>query len=114
MGTLLEKLFMPAMAIQQSEDRADAVAKMTDVGMALALFRSDRGEYPDRLDQLTPKFLSSLPVDPFGDGPFHYRRTDDGFLLYSVGVNGQDDGGSGFGGESESGDDILSRAGKPR
>jgi len=32
-------------------------------------------------------------VDPFSAAPFVYRVTDDGFILYSVGFDGDDDGG---------------------
>jgi hypothetical protein len=35
-----------------------------------------------------------LPRDIYNDKPFIYRRTEDGYLLYSAGANGQDDGGS--------------------
>jgi hypothetical protein len=35
-----------------------------------------------------------LPVDLLHAKPFMYRRTENGFLLYSVGANGTDDGGS--------------------
>ena len=34
-----------------------------------------------------------MPVDPFTGEPYHYRTTDDGFLLYSVGQNLTDDNG---------------------
>ena len=33
------------------------------------------------------------PCDPFSDRPLVYRRQADGYLLYSVGANGTDDGG---------------------
>jgi hypothetical protein len=32
-------------------------------------------------------------MDPFSDKPLVYRRTDDDFILYSVGYNFVDDGG---------------------
>jgi hypothetical protein len=32
-------------------------------------------------------------MDPFSDKPLVYRRTDDDFILYSVGYNFIDDGG---------------------
>jgi hypothetical protein len=34
-----------------------------------------------------------VPIDPYSDRPLVYRRTDDGYLLYSVGSNRVDDGG---------------------
>ena len=32
-------------------------------------------------------------MDPFSDGSFVYKKTDSGFLLYSFGMNLEDDGG---------------------
>ena len=37
--------------------------------------------------------LPSYTIDPFSAGPFIYRRTDDGFTLYSVAIDRDDDGG---------------------
>jgi hypothetical protein len=49
--------------------------------------------FPDTLSDLVPKYLAEVPLDPFGTGPIIYRRTADGYLLYSVGSDGIDDGG---------------------
>ena len=64
--------------------------------MALAAYRGDRGRYPARLEQLTPEYLKAVPKDLPGDGPLHYRPSSDAYLLYSVGVNGKDDGAKGY------------------
>ena len=34
-----------------------------------------------------------MPEDPFSDGPFQYLKTDTGVVIYSLGEDGQDDGG---------------------
>ena len=43
-----------------------------------------------------PQFTASLPIDIFSEKPPIYKADDDraGFLLYSVGENGMDDGGT--------------------
>ena len=68
-----------------------------DEGMtacALERYRLANGCYPDALEKLVPTYLKTLPRDAAGGGTLHYRLKDDGqFLLYSVGINGQDDGG---------------------
>jgi hypothetical protein len=38
-------------------------------------------------------FLKQLPRDPYGSGPLTYKKTDQGFTLYSWGANRRDDGG---------------------
>jgi hypothetical protein len=56
-------------------------------------FREDNN-YPDSLGQLVERgFLKQPPRDLFGQGTLSYRRTDNGFILYSWGTNLKDDGG---------------------
>jgi hypothetical protein len=62
---------------------------------ALERFRLTRGEYPTSLTELTPQFINQLPLDVIDGRPMKYRRTNDGkFVLYSVGWNEKDDGGT--------------------
>ena len=51
--------------------------------------------YPDRLVDLVPKYIANVPIDPFDprQQPLRYKQTGDGYLLYSVGYDGKDDGG---------------------
>ena len=63
------------------------------LNVALRRFRGDTGEYPETLDELVPGYLEELPPDPFSGEPFHYRREDGGWLLYSVGLDQDDDNG---------------------
>ena len=62
---------------------------------ALERHHMERGQYPESLTELVPQFIEQLPVDPINGRPMKYRRTNDGkFLLYSVGWNETDDGGT--------------------
>ena len=57
-------------------------------------YEKERGMYPESLAELVKVgFLEEVPIDPFSDEPLVYRKTDDGFILYSVGMNFVDDGG---------------------
>ncbi len=63
---------------------------------AIALKRCQlrHGRYPDDLSALVPEFLPAMPLDPMDGRPLRYRLHADGsFLLYSVGVDGVDNGG---------------------
>jgi len=68
----------------------------TCTSIALSAFRHDRGTYPSLLDELLGRYLDRLPNDPFDDGPIRYRPLNDGndYLLYSIGPDGIDDGGT--------------------
>jgi hypothetical protein len=88
-------LMVPAMsACDDAEERARAERSLVELAAALAVFRVEQGEYPESLDALVPGVVAELPVDLYQSKPFVYFRIDDGFLLYSTGENGTDDGGS--------------------
>jgi hypothetical protein len=61
--------------------------------LAVRAFLLTTGKLPESLDQLVPKYLSAVPGDPWDDGPLKYRRADDGYQLYSIYLDGHDDGG---------------------
>ena len=61
--------------------------------MAIEKFRSVRGRLPEKLGELAPQFLSSVPADPFDGAPLHYRRLAKGYVIYSIDADGKDDGG---------------------
>lgn len=63
------------------------------VGLALEAHHRDHGGYPATLDELVPAYLPTRPTDPFNGEPLRYVLTNDGPLLYSVGTDGDDDGG---------------------
>lgn len=63
------------------------------VACALERARIANGSYPQSLDALTPKFLTRAPIDFMSGTPFRYRVDGDGYVLYSVGWNQQDDNG---------------------
>jgi hypothetical protein len=54
-----------------------------------------RGNFPEALDALAPQFIDAVPHDVIGGEPLKYRREADGlFVLYSIGWNETDDGGT--------------------
>lgn len=74
---------------------AQTAANEALLACALERFRLARGEYPDSLGDLSPRYLDKLPHDVITGQPLKYRRTQNGqFLLYSVGWNEADDGGT--------------------
>jgi hypothetical protein len=71
----------------------DAMLRLLMTELVIRLFRNDHGRLPESLDELAPQYVSAPPIDPFSGGLQIFRRTDDGYLLYSVGPDGVDDGG---------------------
>lgn len=75
------------------ETRADAEIVTTRTALAVEHYRLDTGHFPKSLDELVPKYLDSVPQDPFAAGPLRYREDEGGVVIYSVSDDGQDDGG---------------------
>jgi hypothetical protein len=65
------------------------------VALALHAYRLEHGRYPATLVELTPDYLKKIPDDLFAlRKPLAYRIDGETYLLYSIGPDGTDDGGS--------------------
>lgn len=73
----------------------EAIAKRDSARAAVAIerFRLRHGKLPATLDALTPEFLYEVPLDPFDGQPLRYRIDPSEYKVYSVGVDGIDQGG---------------------
>ncbi len=74
--------------------RTETERQLTVTAIALRRFELQHAAWPQKLDELIPDFLAALPADPMSGNYLRYR-TDGaaGFVLYSVGLDGKDDGG---------------------
>ena len=72
---------------------AESRRRLIVVALALSRYRLSHGKFPDSLRALAPKYLAAIPADFMDARPLRYRRVGDAFLLYSVGLDCQDDGG---------------------
>ena len=89
-------MFMPSYsAAERKFGYTQSAVDLATVACALERYRLAHGNYPASLAAVSPKFIESLPNDVVGGQPLNYRRTDDGrFVLYSLGWNEVDDGGT--------------------
>jgi hypothetical protein len=63
--------------------------------LAIALYRADHdGRLPATLDELVPAYLPAVPSDPLAPGAPALRYVPNRRILYSVGTNATDEGGS--------------------
>ena len=72
-----------------------ATNRVLIVDLAVRAYTLEYGAPPTDLTQLKPALLKELPADPFdpAGGPIRYRRTETGYLVYSVYEDGHDNGG---------------------
>jgi hypothetical protein len=72
--------------------RTDCHALLAQI--AVERYKRDKGPYPESLEVLQQAgYLKELPLDPWSDKPLVYRKTTDGYTLYSVGKDFIDGGG---------------------
>lgn len=83
-----------------------AVRSAAAQAVALRLYRIRNGHYPDGLSDLVPDFLAKLPPDPFSGTDFVYRKEGTGFVLYSLGANLTDEGGTAGDADHDRGDVV--------
>ncbi len=75
--------------------RAEVQRQLIITAIALERYRGKNGSYPNSLAKLAPEFMPAVPLDFMDGEPLRYRPTTDGhFLLYSVGLDCVDNGGT--------------------
>ena len=95
------ELMVPAFdKMLQSRDQIDADLAATRLILALEIHRAEKGSYPAALADLAPAIVPEVPLDATSGKPFGYRLLAPGadshgrgYLLYSVGIDGVDNGG---------------------
>jgi hypothetical protein len=76
--------------------KMETLRQMVITAIAIERHIKRNGLPPKSLSELIPGLLQELPHDCFSGQPLCYRLSENGgYLLYSVGTNGSDDGGKG-------------------
>jgi type II secretory pathway pseudopilin PulG len=71
-----------------------SMVQQARIGCALEQYHLAHGDYPETLDALAPQFLPKITEDSVNGRPFRYHRLPGGtYQLYSIGLDGKDDGG---------------------
>ena len=73
----------------------DVTAKgLAVTALAVERYRRDHnGAAPSSLEEMVPRYLDAVPVDPRSGVSLRYIKRTDRFIVYSVGANRADDGG---------------------
>lgn len=87
------KLLPPVLEVARDELRAIALGRAARVAVAVEQFRLARTSLPETLDELVPEQLLAIPGDPFAPHPLRYDSLGVRYTVYSVGLDGKDDGG---------------------
>ncbi len=88
-------MLMPALSrAVNSLDLIDTQRDGTIAAIAIRRWQLTNGALPASLDQLVPGLIPALPLDPVDGEPLRYAVIDGRATLYSLGGDGDDDGGA--------------------
>jgi hypothetical protein len=106
---MLTRLIVPSLTrFLTQEDLAVAHHAEAQTAIAITRYRLAHGAFPPQLGALGPDYLDDMPVDPFDGKPLRFVVKADKCLIYSVGPDGKDDGGSPYDEKAETGDMVFS------
>jgi hypothetical protein len=92
--TLISRELVPAISgVTRRRDEAIAGLDLAEWGLALQVYQQHTGHYPESLAEAERSVGWKPPRDPFTGEALTYRRQGSGYLLYSWGLNGQDNHG---------------------
>ena len=74
-------------------ERSKTVGHQCLIRLALHAYRKTKGVYPQKLEELVPGYLASVPADTFAGAPMRYKIENGRYTLWSVGPDARDDGG---------------------
>jgi hypothetical protein len=90
----LATLLLPAVApSHQAELRIKALLGVAQVMIAMERFRLAHGRWPKDLQEIPKLILPEIPIDPFSGLPIVVAPNDSGWVVYSTGPDGENDGG---------------------
>jgi hypothetical protein len=93
---VLVRLFVPALSkINEACLRTQAQLRCASAALAAERYRQAKGRWPEAWDELIAAgFLREKPIDLYDGKPLRMRRMGDGLVIYSVGPDGEDNGGN--------------------
>ena len=91
---ILLRIIMPALGRVTTVDlRNMAQLRTARAALAIQRYRLAEGKLPGALADLVPTYLDAVPKDPFDGNDLRYKKLETGFVVYSIGEDGSDDGG---------------------
>jgi hypothetical protein len=90
-GTLTDLLLPSVQASYEAANRTTAIMRSLRIFNAIQNYAEKNGRDPSGLADL--RLPAKATIDPFSGKPLILKHTDDGWIVYSVGRDGQDDGG---------------------
>jgi hypothetical protein len=94
--TPLVRLLLPAMnKLADADRRTHAQIRCAIVMLAAECYRRAHNRWPESVSDLVKDgFLGEIPTDPYDGAPVRIKRVENALVIYTVGPDGQDNGGT--------------------
>jgi hypothetical protein len=92
--TAARKLAPAIGQMARTPHQSQALLRSAAAALAVERYRLAKGQWPEKLTDLTPDYLAAVPIDPFDGKPMRFMKQKKGVVVYSIGPDGQDDGGA--------------------
>jgi hypothetical protein len=100
-------LFPSFTAAFNAKSKVLAVRESLLTAIAAERYRHQTGQFPAQLADLVPDYLASARLDPFDGRPLRFKPGESDILIYSIGLDGKDDGGQNSSGNPSEPDIVL-------
>ena len=93
---IVSRMLLPKLTIIHIRE-ADHTARIRVAQTALAVERFRRAHnesLPASLGELVPAYLNAVPLDPIDGQKLRFKKLAKGYVIYSIGSDGRDDGGA--------------------
>lgn len=87
--------------------RGDAQRDLVVLAVATYRFKARHQRLPEALGELTPDFITAIPIDPFDGKPMRMTKSNGGMVLYSIDTDRTDNGGTPYQTATETGDIVF-------
>jgi hypothetical protein len=93
---IFSRMLLPALGkLHLREADHTALVRVAAAALAIERFRlAHTNALPESLEQLVPACCKLLPRDPIDGAPLRYKTRGASYAVYSIGSDGQDDGGA--------------------
>jgi hypothetical protein len=93
---VISGMLLPALGKALTRDaKRCGMIRATEAVLAIERFRrANSNSVPEGLSELVPTYLPAIPDDPFDGKALRFKKRDRGYVVYSVGSDLQDDGGT--------------------
>ena len=92
--------------ISRADLRTKTILRTAYTALAMERFHLANGRWPDKVDELVPQYLSTVPLDPYDGAPLRLSRKGSAVIVYSISQDKVTQGGVLHANPSGEGSDI--------